>query len=280
MLIFPKKYSWVEGDHCNGEADGPHLDPHRSADVPHRPQQLYQALSYRALLSYDGTHYFGWQKTKMGPSIQESLEKALLQITKEKTLPEAASRTDRGTHAEGQVIQFSLNHFWEPNPLQKALNAVLAKEIRVLKLDLKHFHPTLDAIGKEYFYKLSLEAVQKPHERLYAWHYFYPLDPNKIERAKKDLLGTHDFSAFSNRKEKNPICTIESIEFDGNFHIRGDRFVYKMVRNIVGTLLYIGSGKLLPDAIPKILESKDRKTAGITAPAHGLYLKRVYYTIR
>jgi tRNA pseudouridine38-40 synthase len=230
---------------------------------------------YKAVLSYDGTRYFGWQKTVTGPSIQEELEKALLRITQELVLPEAASRTDRGVHAEGQVIQFALNRAWELHPLQRALNAVLPPDIRIRSLEYKQFHPTLDALGKEYHYRLTLSPVQLPMERLYAWHLHQPLDLVKMIDEAQDLLGTHDFSAFTNEEEKDPICNLESITFTDRFIIRGNRFLYKMVRNIVGTLIYVGLGKL--NSVKEILLSRDRRRAGITAPALGLYLHRVFY---
>lgn len=235
---------------------------------------------YKAIIAYDGTRYFGWQKTVTGPSIQEELEKAIRQITGELSTPEAASRTDRGVHAEGQVIQFALPKQIEPQRLLRGLNAVLPSDIRVLELVPHQFHPTLDAVGKEYRYRICQEAVQDPTLRLYSWHIPHGLDKDKMELAAKDLIGTHDFSAFANEGEKNPICTLESIEFDGIFRIRGDRFLYKMVRNLVGTLVYVGSGKLAEGSIPMILASKDRKKAGITAPAHGLYLHQVFYQLK
>ncbi len=235
--------------------------------------------SYKAKVAYDGTRYFGWQKTKEGPSIQEEFEKALHRITGEKILPEASSRTDRGVHAEGQVIQFVLAKERLEERLQGGLNAVLPTDIRVLEVEKKKFHPTLDALGKEYHYRICQGTVQDPTLRLYSWHFHYPIDPIKIEKAAQSLLGTHDFSAFSNDPEKDPVCTLESIAFDGTFfRIRGDRFLYKMVRNLVGTLLYIGCGKLTD--VFSILKSKDRKQSGITAPAHGLYLHKVFYEIK
>ncbi len=241
------------------------------------PPKLGDSLSYKAMITYDGTSYFGWQKTASGPSIQEEIEKAIHQITGELAVPDAASRTDRGVHALKQVIRFSLA---EPLDLKKALrglNAVLPDDIRVLALSPQEFHPTLDAKGKEYHYRICQNPVQDPAKRLYSWHFHYPLDQIKIERAAQDLIGKHDFSAFANESEKNPICNIESIFFKDFFQIKGDRFLYKMVRNLVGTLVYIGSGKLPEDSIPSILRSKDRKKGGVTAPAHGLYLHEVFY---
>lgn len=238
---------------------------------------------YKALLSYDGTNYFGWQKTKTGPSIQESLENALFEITQERALISAASRTDRGVHAKGQVIQFSLNLPWIPNDLLLALNGVLPPEIRILELSYKNFHPTLDAVSKEYHYRVNLEEIQDPHERFYSWHVYLPAQRRLIELGAEKLLGTHDYSAFSNRDEEgedNPICTLYKIEFNGKiFKIRGNRFLHKMVRNLVGSLIYFASGRL-SISIEDLLSSKLRKFGGITAPAHGLYLHEVEYPIK
>jgi len=244
-----------------------------------------QSYSYKLTVSYDGTSYFGWQKTKAGPSIQESLEKATQQITQEMVLPEAASRTDRGVHAIGQVVTIPLKKEWEPRVLERALNAVLPQDIRIVALQPapKGFHPTLDAVEKEYRYSLSLEDVQDPVHRLYSWAYRSPLDVSKMERGAKDFLGRHDFSGFACEAKKDPFCTLTRIAIDLLPHTRleiaiaGDRFLYKMARSIVGTLVYIGCGKLPEDAVSKILASKDRKKAGMTAPAHGLALYRVRY---
>lgn len=236
---------------------------------------------YKAILCYDGTRYYGWQETVTGPSIQEELKKALHQITGETHTPEAASRTDRGVHARGQVVQFALVTPKDPMKLLRGLNAVLPSDIRVLELVHQEFHPTLDATQKEYHYQLQLGPVYDPMTRLYAWHIHHDLDQNKMERAMQDLIGTHDFTAFANEPEKDPICTIASIEYKADrFVVRGNRFLYKMVRNLVGTLVYIGMGKISSDSIPKILESRDRKQAGITAPAHGLYLHQVFYGVK
>lgn len=235
---------------------------------------------YKALLSYDGTNYFGWQKTKTGPSIQEAVEKALSRITQQSTSLTAASRTDRGVHAKGQVVQFSLTDQWDTKALKLALNGVLPVDIRVLEIHKMNFHPTLDAITKEYHYRLCLDKVQDPHERFYSWHIYHSLNPKLIEIEAQELLGTHNFSAFCNRDEEgedNPICTIEKMEFDGaTFKIRGNRFLHKMVRNLVGSLVYSATGRVSVN-MKELLASKDRKMGGITAPAHGLYLHEVSY---
>lgn len=241
--------------------------------------------SYKLILSYDGGPYFGWQKTRMGPSIQEMLEKALFQLAQETCKPEAASRTDRGVHAEGQVVQFYLKKSFSPFALKQALNAHLPVQIRVLEAQEidSAFHPTLDASHKEYHYNLCLGPVQLPFYRLYSWHFPRPLDFEKMQQASFDLLGTHDFSALANEKEENPICTLEAIRFVSlpeerlQIQMVGNRFLYRMARNLAGTLVYIGCGKLSETIVPSLLAGKKRKEAGMTAPAHGLCLHRVFY---
>ncbi len=242
---------------------------------------------WKLTVAYDGTSFFGWQKTAMGPSIQQTLEEAILRITQETVLPEGASRTDRGVHAEAQIVLFSLSEksSFTPEKLTVALNSILPVAIRVRRAEKTNeaFHPSLHAKLKEYHYKVCLGPVQYPMNRLYSWHYHYPIAIEMMAKAKAPLIGTHDFSAFTTETAKDPICTIKSIDFiplDSNrleIIIQGNRFLYKMVRGIVGTLLNIGSGKLPPDSMEAILTSKERAKAGITAPAHGLFLHRVIY---
>lgn len=242
----------------------------------------------KLICSYDGTKYLGWQKTKMGKSIEETLEKTLSQILDEKIALQAASRTDAGVHSIGQVVSFYTPKSLDLAKLQKGLNSLLPKDISISHAETvpESFHPTLDSLGKEYHYDICFGKVQAPFYRAYSWHFFYPLDFEKMRSASKHLIGTHDFSAFCNQRirlRENKIRTIFSIDMilisedRLQIRIRGNSFLYKMVRNIVGTLLYIGSGKLEEGCIPDLLLKKDRKLAGMTAPAHGLFLKEVFY---
>jgi tRNA pseudouridine38-40 synthase len=198
---------------------------------------------------------------------------------------EAASRTDRGVHAHGQVVCFSIGKSIEPPQLRHSLNAVLPPEIRVKEAEIVSgsFHPTLDARAKEYHYFISLGAVQPPMDRLYSWHIPRPLDLDKMAQASRHFLGRHDFSAFANEPENDPVCTIERlvvapIENKLRIEIRADRFLYKMARNIAGTLAYIGQNKLAEDSVPAILASRNRARAGMAAPARGLFLMEVFYS--
>lgn len=245
--------------------------------------------SYKLILAYQGSAYQGWQKTRMGKSIESSLEAALFQILRHSITLQAASRTDAGVHAEGQVVQFYLP--FEITDLSRFLhnlNSVLPKDIRVHSLSKEplNFHPTLDAKGKLYTYWICNERIQLPFYRDLSWHLPYPIDPSLIQAEIPHLLGSHDFSAFCNDRSlwnRSAECTLTQIELSsqphGRFHItiHGDHFLYKMVRNLVGTLAYIGCGKIPSQSLASILRSKDRTCAGPTAPAHGLRLSSVFY---
>jgi tRNA pseudouridine38-40 synthase len=242
-------------------------------------------------LSYLGTPFAGWQKTRFGKSIEEMLENALARILRETPKLQAASRTDAGVNARGQIINFFTGHPIELPLLQRALNGTLPKEIGVLaiKESPDHFHPTLDCIKKEYHYHICNGPVQLPFYRRTSWHVPQALDLEALQKGAEALLGTHDFSAFCNDRaspacrSRRPVCHLEEISLSILPNQRlcltviGDHFLYKMVRNIAGTLIYISRGKLRAEDLPHILESKQRAQAGITAPAHGLTLHRVYY---
>ncbi len=244
----------------------------------------------KLICSYDGTSYLGWQKTKMGPSIEEELEKVLHQILGEPCNLQAASRTDRGVHAKGQVVAFATSKTLSMDKLKKGLNSLLPSDIRILEAGQEHcnFHPTIDCKAKEYHYEVCLDKAQLPFHRQFSWHFPYAIDLQKVAKGASFLIGTHDFSAFCNMRlflqedKVRTIYTLEAIPLPGNrlcIRVVGNRFLYKMVRNIVGTLLYIGCGKLTVDELPLILKNKDRKASGVTAPAHGLFLQQVLYNL-
>lgn len=242
----------------------------------------------RLIIAYFGAPYKGWQKTIMGPSIEETLERALAKILQHDVKLQAASRTDAGVHAEGQTVNFFLEKPFDLGRLKYSLNCMLPSEIAVVSIEEmpQNFHPTLDTLKKEYWYHICNTPVQLPFYRETSWHFPYPLNEEKMSRAAKLLEGTHDFSAFCNERslwDRDPICHLEKVEIiplAGNrFRITmtGNHFLYKMARNLAGTLAYVGCGKLEEDAISKILEGKDRTQAGMTAPAYGLTLKHVLY---
>jgi tRNA pseudouridine38-40 synthase len=239
-------------------------------------------------LSYDGTRYFGWQKAKNGPTIEQTLEKLLERLLSHPIALQAASRTDRGVHALEQVCNFFTSKECALDDLKRSLNSLLPSDIAILNLELAsdHFHPTLDAKGKEYLYRICTDRSLLPFHQNFAWYYPYPLCLETMRQAAHSLLGKRDFSSFCNQRKDLPAektREIETIEITQNtpseiyFSIRGTHFLYKMVRTIVGTLAEIGRGKIDPASLPNILDQRDRKQAGMTAPAKGLTLHRIFY---
>ncbi len=238
-------------------------------------------LNIKLTLSYLGTAYSGWQR-----SIEVVLRQALERILQHPVKLQAASRTDAGVHAKGQVVNFLMNENRSLSRLLHSLNGLLPKDICVLSAQEMQgdFHPTLDCMKKEYMYSICNGPVQLPFFKDISWHFPYPLDLEKMKAAASHLLGRHDFSAFCNERrlwDRDPICELESIAIIPGpplqIAVTGDHFLYKMMRNLAGTLAYAGCGKLQPEDIPAILASKDRTRTGMTAPAHGLFLNRVFY---
>lgn len=244
--------------------------------------------NYKIVLAYDGTDFFGWQKNQDGPSIEESLEKALVILLKHPIALQAASRTDRGVHAEEQIVNFFTSHDCTGRRFLTSLNALLPKQISALSLTqvADNFHPTLDTKSKEYHYHVCTNVVYNPILQRYCWHYSNHLSLSYMQLAAKDLIGKNDFSSFTNRQEpksNKTLCHLYSIDIsileEGFylFSLKGDRFLYKMARNLVGTLVYVGAGKIAATDIPTLISKKNRAEIGMTAPASGLRLKRVTY---
>jgi len=244
----------------------------------------------KLILAYDGTDYRGWQKTRVGPSIESVLEDILTTILRHPVRLQAASRTDAGVHAKGQVVHFiTENDPLNLHILQRSLNGMLPRDISVLEVSQAHdsFHPTIDAKGKVYHYQVCYGKKQLPFDRHFSWHFPHQLDLKKMEQAVLSLVGKRDYSALTNVKKgenyQDHIRHIQSISIqslDGErlcFIIEGDHFLYKMVRNLAGTLCYVGCGKMDGSEIGSLLQLQDRRLMGVTAPAHGLSLQKVHY---
>jgi len=240
------------------------------------------------ILSYVGTPFLGWQKTPFGLTIEEALEKALRPLLGHVPKLQAASRTDAGVHAEGQVVNFFTTSSLSLAVLQQALNATLPREISIRAIQERSlpFHPTLDCKAKEYRYHICYGPVQLPFYRQTSWHFPRLLDSARMRVAAHALCGRHDFSTFCNQRAawgRSPFCTLQEISIVETSPQRlllcfiGDHFLYNMVRILAGTLAYVGCGKIDPEQIPAILESKQRANAGKTAPCHGLCLQQVFY---
>lgn len=245
---------------------------------------------YKIILAYDGTHYSGWQIQPNASSIQEHLQEAMRSLLGGIDVAVIGSgRTDAGVHALNQVAHFKIEQYFNPNRLLLALNGLLPRDIRVKKVEevAINFHSQYDAIGKEYHYHLYLERVMDPFRRLYAWHVLRKIDLKLMQEGAERFKGTHDFTSFTNEAHagsvsKDPVRTIYRLDLyptEGGLRLEfeGDGFLYKMVRNIVGTLIDVASNRLPLDDIQKTFEAKDRRRAGSAAPPHGLFLVRVDY---
>lgn len=242
----------------------------------------------RLVIAYDGTAYRGWQDNSHAPSIEGALSRGIRTLLQRDIKLEAASRTDAGVHAEGQVVVVDDLNEIDYGRISRSLNHVLPSDISVtdIKMVPDCFHPTLSARGKRYRYSICTQKVQLPLYRKYSWHVPAPLNVEKMEHAAQSLIGEHDFRAFCNQRNDlsydSFVRTIDSIAISCRderllIDVKGHNFLYKMVRNIVGTLAYVGLGKLEVESIPSLLQHRDRRNIGMTAPAHGLSLVEVYY---
>jgi len=251
----------------------------------------------KLILEYEGTNYQGWQTQTSGLTIQDILSKTISGITGEQAKLNSASRTDAGVHALGQVAVFSTGSRLPAETLKRALNARLPNDMRVVgaeELD-SEFHPRYRAVKKSYFYLIEEARRQSVFLHRYAWRIPVSLDLDGMREASGLLHGEHDFSAFRGAGcgAKTTIRTVHSItlarydcldfmtvKIQGNFikiRIEANAFLRHMVRNIVGMLVEVGKGRCAPETVRNILMSCDRKLAGPTAPAKGLFLEKVYF---
>ena len=245
------------------------------------------------VLAYDGTAYYGWQRTKEGPSVEAVLQTVLHQLFQEPIRLQAASRTDRGVHAEWQVVDFVVQKKpWKDLfRLVASLNEMLPPDIRcrhAYEAPTETFHPTLDVVKKTYRYLISTGPVQLPLLRFTHWHVHYPLDRSLFAEASTHFLGTKDFRGVCNRraglKEEDTVRTVHSIRIQETLEaqtiavfIEADHCLYKMARNIVGSMVWVARGKTSLDSIAAALLARKRAFAGVTAPAHGLSLVGITY---
>jgi tRNA pseudouridine38-40 synthase len=242
--------------------------------------------TYKLTVSYDGTRYQGWQKQKnTDKTIQAIVENALGKTAGYPVEIYGSGRTDAGVHAKGQTLSCSLRGKIREETFQEVINSLLPEDIRVIRTELvkNGFHARYSASGKCYEYHIDTRQKQDVFERRYSYHFPYKVDKKKMEEAARILMGTHDFAAFTDKKEeKSTIRSIYDIMIagqDGKIQItyRGNGFLYHMVRILTGTLLEVGMGKLTTEEIAGALVTGERKKAGFMAPAKGLFLKEVYY---
>ncbi|MBT3393681.1 MAG: tRNA pseudouridine(38-40) synthase TruA [Waddliaceae bacterium] len=246
--------------------------------------------TYKLTVAYDGTEYSGWQIQPNGPSIQEAIEKILKTITRKDLKVTGSGRTDAGVHALGQVAHISSEDVLNVTKTLRSLNGLLPADIRIKTFEEVHetFHARYSATKKTYHYNLWTDDVADPFICRYRHHVrSTTFDIAKLKAAAVLLVGTHDFTSFAceaskGSAAKDPIRTIYRVAVvpqDGGLRVefQGNGFLYKMVRNIMGTLLEIAQGKRPVDDITTIINAKDRRKAGHAAPAQGLFLVDVSY---
>ncbi len=242
--------------------------------------------TFKLTLEYDGTRYAGWQRQPDQPTIQGTVERAILQVSQTTASVIAAGRTDAGVHALGQVASFRTDRTWAPTDWTRALNAVLPEDISVRSTDLMPdaFHAQHAAHGKLYEYRILNRPERPTIERQYVWHVYRTLDDAAMQQAASALIGSHDFSSFEGSLTDNddPRCHLQRLTLirrDDHLSIEAyaDRFLKHMVRAIVGTLVEVGVGKRPPQSLTEVLIARNRSAAGQTAPPHGLFLLHVDY---
>lgn len=237
-------------------------------------------------IEYTGTDYCGWQFQANGVSIQEVLEKCLEKITGLKTRVLGSGRTDSGVHAEGQVAHFKTESALEATVFQKALNSLLPADIVITESveESDTFHAQHSSKGKRYRYTILNRSCPSAFQYPYVWFLPYSLDTDRMREAARYLVGTHDFASFQAAKSdvKSTVrdltmLDILLVEDEILLFFEGSGFLKHMVRIMVGTLVDFGYGKKRPEEMKEIIDARDRKKAGRTAPPHGLCLERVFY---
>jgi len=237
-------------------------------------------------LAYDGTAYHGWQVQANSITVQQTLQDSIEKVLGSRLNVVGCSRTDAGVHANMYCFNMRTESAFSCSHLMSALNANLPFDIAITSCcEVSYdFHARYDCISKEYIYKIWNSPVRNPFNNGYALHYKYPLDELMLEKEAEAFLGEHDYASFcsAHSKIKSTVRNVNkfTVERFGNeiiFTVEADGFLYNMVRIMVGTLLRISQGKIDRGSIGEIIAAKDRSRAGITAPAHGLYLNKVNY---
>jgi tRNA pseudouridine38-40 synthase len=249
-----------------------------------------QTYQWKLVLAYDGSEFHGWQVQPDRVTVQGELRDALARITGEDVLPQGSGRTDAGVHALGQVASFALAAPIPEANLTRALNRTLPASIRVLSATRisSDFHARHSAVSKTYEYRIFREEICPPWQARYVYALNVPLDVEAMQRAAAKVCGEFDFTAFAaSDPDRSPLDNVRSLHASHwiqeppllLYRVQGNGFLHHMVRNLVGTFLEVGRGNLHEAEIPEILASRSRAQAGPTAPARGLFLVSVDYTI-
>ncbi len=241
----------------------------------------------KLVMEYEGSNYHGWQKQPDQISVQEVVESRISEVTQEDISLIGSGRTDSGVHALAQVANFHSKTKIPARNFKKILNSMLPEDIKILdsKEVSKDFHARFSAKMKKYKYLIYNNPQPRPLYRNHSYHVIEEIDRDKMIEASKLFIGRKDFESFmaSDSLVDTTVRTISdiNIELDGDFieiTFIGKSFLRHMIRIIVGTLVYVGIGKIELDEVEDIILARDRLLAGITAPAQGLYLKKVYYS--
>lgn len=265
---------------------------------------------WKLTISYDGTEFCGWQVQPDKPTVQGCLRAAIAHVTGETVLPQGSGRTDAGVHALAQVVTFGLNVAIPPGNLLRALNRALPMSVRVLAAEVvpEEFHARHSAVRKSYEYRILCREmgegtsddelvdsplIVSPFVARYVWACRWPLVLEPMQRAASMVCGTHDFTSFAatdpDMQERenggsgpNPVKTIYASAWKREngmlvYRVTGSGFLHHMVRNLVGTMVDVGRGAMVAEDMQRVLEARDRKAAGPTAPAQGLFLVSVEY---
>ncbi|MBO7536913.1 MAG: tRNA pseudouridine(38-40) synthase TruA [Alphaproteobacteria bacterium] len=242
---------------------------------------------YKLIVEYNGTPFCGWQRQSGVLTIQQCLEEAVHPLTKELVLINGAGRTDTGVHALGQVAHFETDRNLDPFRIQECMNAHLVDlPISVLSTERadENFHSRFSAVERFYIYKIVNRRSKLSLDINRAWKVLKPLDEERMNKVAQILVGKHDFSAFraTGCQSNSPVKTLNSISverFSDQVFIKvsAKSFLYHQVRNIVGSLVKVGTGEWSEEKFQEVFESKDRTQAAATAPACGLYFWKVRY---
>jgi tRNA pseudouridine38-40 synthase len=249
-------------------------------------QSMTGKRNIRLVVAFDGTAYHGWQVQENAPTLQGLLSDAVARITSERITITGSGRTDAGTHARGLVANFLTGSRLAPGQMLRALNSILPRDVRILSARAVSpaFHARRDAVSKVYRYQVYLGPILAPHLIREYFHFPYPVDVSKMQKAARLFIGEHDFTSFA-KASTSPVNALRRIfrcELKKKGHrlhltVEGNGFLHHMVRNMAGTLLEVGRGSISLDGFRELFAERERKLAGFTAPAHGLVLIKVQY---
>ena len=238
-------------------------------------------------IEYDGTPFVGWQRQVSGLSVQQVLEEAAAELTGGDVLVQGAGRTDSGVHATGQVAHLDVPDKFDANRVMEALNALTGDHpvtIRAAREVDAETHARFSATGRRYLYRILARRQPPALDRNRVWHHRGVLDAEAMQEAAGHLVGRHDFTSFraSQCQAESPVRTLDALRVERSgeeihVHAAARSFLHHQVRNIVGTLAMVGSGKWTGDDVAAALAARDRSAAGPTAPPDGLYLTDVTY---